>query len=518
MTEGFDTTPKPAFLRAMQNQKWGVPGALAELVDNSFGPGRGNATQVHITHDTKNRTIEVLDNGNGMSRGVGQLFQLGNTVGRTPGDIGIYGSGGTMALLWLSRKVQVFTLRDGEVNHDSVNWGDWIKRERFPVVSGDWKHSTLGNTPSDLYNQGHGVLVRIHLLNERSLVPSNIKRDLGRIYAPALRLGKKIIWTTIGKGGGTDQIADPLVLPDDPDNTVEFDLAIEINDELLGVHGVIGLVADLAQQKSVVSIGLGPRVITTTRDCYASPDGDERFVGAGVAGWLDLGEGWQPYLSTTKDSVNDRPVWDLLMAHVFEKIRPLLAKVDYEKVTIELIEIGIMLESVLDGRAHVDVTSASKLNPTDDEDKPLGPEEPSGEDAPDPQPSTPSDPVASDRDGEATNRKDPANARVEIIQMDDNAMGRLLCRAEASAFGVDVFVNKDHETVKEALIKRPVNRDLLHLMVVQQIANAISDDASLMRRVFPARLIRDLEEQDGRTREGIILRYLIDRVKRPKAA
>src|SRR5262245_29785536 len=94
---GYDTTPKPAFLLAMQNQKWSVSGALAELVDNSFGSGRGNADYCAIIHRQRQRVIEVLDNGQGMEY-LGRIFQLGNTIGRAPGDIGRYGSGGTMAL------------------------------------------------------------------------------------------------------------------------------------------------------------------------------------------------------------------------------------------------------------------------------------------------------------------------------------------------------------------------------------------------------------------------------------
>lgn len=66
---GFDTTPNPAFLRAMQNQKWTVAGAIAELIDNSLGSGRGNARRVQITHDPRHRCITVLDDGQGWADG-----------------------------------------------------------------------------------------------------------------------------------------------------------------------------------------------------------------------------------------------------------------------------------------------------------------------------------------------------------------------------------------------------------------------------------------------------------------
>src|SRR5260370_12400476 len=96
----FDCTPKPAFLLAVRNQDWTAAGAISELVDNSFGPGRGNANFVQITYDINHRTLVVRDDGQGMEA-VGRLFQLGNTIGRVAGDIGIYGKGGTLSSIVL---------------------------------------------------------------------------------------------------------------------------------------------------------------------------------------------------------------------------------------------------------------------------------------------------------------------------------------------------------------------------------------------------------------------------------
>ena len=130
----FDCTPKPAFLLALRNQDWTAAGALSELVDNSFGPGRGNANFVQITYDITHRTLVVRDDGEGM-QAIGRLFQLGNTIGRMVGDIGVYGSGGTYALLWLADKVELVTMRDGLVSGDTVDWPRCIKDNVFPVVS-----------------------------------------------------------------------------------------------------------------------------------------------------------------------------------------------------------------------------------------------------------------------------------------------------------------------------------------------------------------------------------------------
>jgi hypothetical protein len=117
-----------------------MAGALSEIVDNSFGPARGNAHSVKIVYDAKARTLSVLDDGLGMDA-IGRLFRHGDTIGRAVGDIGFYGAGGTKAILWLSDQVSIWTLRDGMVQSDSVQWAKWIKAESFDElgVSDVWK-------------------------------------------------------------------------------------------------------------------------------------------------------------------------------------------------------------------------------------------------------------------------------------------------------------------------------------------------------------------------------------------
>jgi hypothetical protein len=506
-TNGFDTTPKPAFLLAMQNQKWTVAGALSELVDNSFGPGRGNARRVHITHDTRHRTITVLDNGVGMES-IGRLFQLGNTIGRTPGDIGLYGAGGTMALLWLATRVEVWTLRDGRVSHDEVRWSEYFKADTFPMIDDRWHESTLSNTPAELLNVTHGTLIRLHLLPARTFHAPNIRKALAQTYAPALRQRRELMWTTKGKGGlDTEPIVDPLTVLENASKRVRFDLTVEVAGEHLSVHGVVGLVEDLPHAQSVVAIGFGPRVITTTRDCYSSADRTERFPGTGITGWLDLGEGWQPYLATTKDAMNDQPAWDVLMGHVFTRIRPLLQESQHEKLTLELNDITLMLESVLDGQAHVEISTR------EDERERVEPNEPRpGPRPPRPKPDTPAEP------GEDKITDQPAAARIDIQQLDDHQMGGVLCKAVTRDLDtVEVLVNRDHTLIQEALQAQPINRRLLNFMVVGEIAAVVVENDALLKRIFPRRVLTNLEEREGQERRGLVIRMLMDRVRRPAA-
>ena len=119
-------------LAQFQRESWEATacGALAELLDNSFGPGRGNATAVTIFHDPAARTLSVLDNGRGIYA-IGRLFQHGNSIGHSIGDIGEYGAGGTKALLWLASKVSIWTLREQMVQHDRVIWKNWFNLDSF---------------------------------------------------------------------------------------------------------------------------------------------------------------------------------------------------------------------------------------------------------------------------------------------------------------------------------------------------------------------------------------------------
>lgn len=497
----YDTTPKPAFLRAMQSQKWTVAGALAELVDNSFGSGRGNASEVHIIHDTARRTLTVIDNGQGMEA-IGRLFQLGNTIGRSPGDIGFYGSGGTMAILWLSRKVEVWTLKNGMISTDRVVWAEEIKAERFPIISDEWTVSTPGNTPARLFDFGHGTMIRIDLANERAVFhPQNVRRDLARMYAPALRLGKRIKWTTVGKNSGTsDFLADPIILPSDAKTTIPIQFSIDLDGSHLSAKGLVGIAQEIPLEQSKVNIGFGPRVIDRTRDCYSSPDGAERYTGAGVTGWIDLDDGWRGYLTTTKDGINDSRAYDALMAHIFEQIKPLLSSLEDERFQIVMDDIALMLSTLLDGKAHVDIPVRTAEESEEENDTP-------GTGGPVKSP----DPHDKPKDGPTEPR--PAISRIDVVSLDDASMGGILCRADVTDKGADVFVNKDHSIVREAMIKKPVNRTLLEWMVVREIATQLVDNDAIAKRVFPPRALRQLEDTSGRHREGLITRMLLDRVK-----
>jgi hypothetical protein len=91
----------------------------------------------------------------------------------------------------------------------------------------------------------------------------------------------------------------------------------------------------------------------------------------GVSGWLDLGEGWQPYLSTTKDAIDDAPLYGALMDHVFKSIKPLLQAAERKSFSVRFDDLAIGLEQALNSRAgDVVVKVATEMRPPPISDNP----------------------------------------------------------------------------------------------------------------------------------------------------
>lgn len=492
----FNITPRPRMLLGVQNQKWTISGALAELLDNAFGPGRGNANTVKIIFDVTSRTLTVIDDGQGMEY-IGRLFQLGNTIGRTAGDIGHYGSGGTQAIIWLPEWVLVATQRDGKVMHDRIRWSEIFAMEDFRdvAVANEWRSGNF----SQFSEWGHGTAIHMKLLKTRKINVSNVLRDLSRLFAPGLRHGKKIIWcqTRAGEIIEEHSLDDPFEITAQPENTVRFDLVMEYEQEHLPVHGVISFDENTSHAESWVRIGLGYREIMRTRDCFKSDD--EAFAGIGVSGWLDLGDGWQKYLSTTKDGFDDQPLYDALMDHVFEKIRELLIQAEQHTVDFELDNLAIGLQIALEKTMQMKVTVTREPGPLPEPGPGPGPINP------DPHDQTPLPDSAGDKDVTAV-------AHIRLVRQDDDDMMGVLARAGSDPLGIYVDINRDHNYVREAMRQRPINSAALNLMIITEIAALLTSDAVLVHKAFRKSVIDELDRREGHEKVRMLVRHLIDSV------
>lgn len=500
----FDTTPKPWMLKGKKNEKWNASGACSEIIDNSYGAKRGDATEVHLTWDNHHRILEILDNGRGMDN-IGRLFQFGNTIGTAAKDAGMYGSGGTQAILWLPHRVDVWTLRDGQVAHVTITWNDRIyKADHFPMVDDSWRKATMANTPMNLYEIGHGTLIRMHVGKERRIISSNIRRDLAFAHAPAIRAGKILTWNG-------ERIANPISM-DELTQVIKLALVVEVRNEEgeldnLGVQGEIGIIPDLSQAQSRVHIGYAYRTVDSTRDCFSSYDGTERYSGVGITGWLDLSDEWRPYLALTKDEVHHKAAWDILMGHVFDKIKDLLRSLDEEKHYIILDNIKLALSNAFDGNVEIEIPAGITTVP--EFEKPDVPN-PFPNPSPNPRP-TPVPP------GDEKKRKDRTPSKIDIVELSDKEMDSILCKAEAQMLAsgpcVAVYVNGDHRLVQKALSQAPPNQELVNILVIGQIAAVLVDTPSVAEVVLPKPMLKVIDGKDERMQEGLLSRMLVDNAR-----
>lgn len=508
---GYDSTPSPRFLQGLQNQHWpnGVVGSLAELVDNSFDSARGNAKNVSIIYAPKERALTVIDDGEGMDT-VGPMFKLGAGVPPSPGNIGVYGNGGKLALLWLGRAVRMITLRKGRVNQDGVVWPEVFRASQFPMISTVWEKASLDTCPKPLLARKHGVMIQIKLNRTRRFDASKARRDLAVKFAPGLRKGLGITWTTTGRNGGTYDLAELVEVPAEPLEEIPIDFILEANGEHLPVKGRVGLYPDLSWTKSRISIGYGHRELRKERECYRSPDGEESYVGTGVAGWVDLIDWPAGYLSQTKEDIDDKPVKDALMAELFRIIRPLLKQVDEEEMLIEFDELALQLEQALNSEGHrVDVSVAAEP----DEDGGLMI---SGRRGKGPGPGHPVDPAREDESGTRRAKKPEERkerAQIKIWRMSDDGIGHVLCTDLDKEPGrLDMAVNKDHPFVQAAL--NPPNRLAFNALITREIARRLAGDEKLLRAMLPDREWRKLPEHNGEgMREQLLHRYLVEKAR-----
>jgi hypothetical protein len=528
----YDTTPLTNVLFGLASQKWNVPGAISELIDNSFGELRGNAKHVWITYNTLARQFSVLDDGVGMDH-VGSLFQLGKTIGRGPKDIGKYGQGGTMAILWLPTAVSIWTMRDGKVMYDDVRWADYRDRTEFPQVNDTWETASLRNTPAELLELGHGTLIRMQLRDGRTFQADAVQRELSRLYAPGLRKDYKITWTTIARDGRAyEQQLTPeqFPLPSDPSKIVNFNFVMKARDDednsvTLPVTGQVALIDDLPYSRSTVSLGYGPRVITETRDCYSSADGSAKYTGTGVWGWLDLGEGWQDFLTTTKDGIKNDRVRAVLMNHVFKQIEPLLKQTEKDRLSLVLDGLRLELTDVLNGLNELDfVLEESQTETVLGHDPAV--HYPSLND---PKPFKPftANLKADDKMpklGPGEEQKEKAVVELKMIPQNDAAMKGALCRLQIlseAENNLKVEVNTDHQVMQELLYgTNPIQKLALILLVTREIAASLADNEAVLRRFVVPRLMRKLDHlgTDNGHKERLLARLLMDSARRPRVA
>lgn len=464
-----DITPTIDLIRGLASDDWEVRGAISELVDNSFGEARGNASRIDISWNPSTREFWQLDNGAGMDD-VARLFQLGDGVGRHPKDIGRYGMGGTMALIWLpwGESCTVWTKRGNYMASLTVHWSEM---KDWEVPSLDWRRASLVNTPPRLLALSSGTLIAFKVRRARRFHAETVQKELTRRYAPGLRAGREIYWHSVVRG---KESMEALVPPAGLPNPINIDWTLVYEDKYLPVVGVIGQDPSLGLERSQVEIGFGARVVKATKDCYTAPDESHSYTGLHVAGYIDLGEGWQDYLTTAKTDFTDVELYRALMGALFERLKPLLQENEDEIEAIQLNGIAMKLSASLSGGFEVDA-EVSPGRRTKGGGHQGGPDT-TGD-------GTPRIPRTN---GEGREIKRAASAHVLLKWGTEKDLEGLLFRVEFRANDeIWVWLDKGHEIVAEARRRSsPAQEMLLETLVLPQVSAALVGTPELLHKAL----------------------------------
>jgi hypothetical protein len=434
-------TPTPRLLHAIRHRDWSVWAALSELIDNSFGEQRGNASNIWIGWNPKDRVLFVLDDGRGMDD-VGDLFVLGKGSASGQGDIGLYGVGGSEAGLWLSDRQLVQTLRNGQVASVRVDWAKCVSRQEYPTFSTDWRPVTARNWKHPVQ---HGTLIILGVRDGLRIVPDDIQAHLSRTFAAALRHGRRIFWLQdVGETTETTLALEPWN-PGTLEDVVECTIVVQP-----GLSATIkaGRVDGLSIRNSKLSVNYLYRQIKAI---------NFEPVVQGACGYIDLSPNWLEHLTTTKDNFREssRDLEAELLARVWDALQPLIEKLEQAKLEKIFTNVKFKLQT----RLHAGIANIRRARSG------YGPganpvPRPPGSDVPPEQPE--------------------AAAIVEIEKCSDASMEGLLCRVELAHAGAKAFVNQELPLIKQALKTEPVNQLLLESYLIQALASELVKRGALV--------------------------------------
>lgn len=440
--------PTARILLAIRNRKWAVVPALAELLDNSFGDMRGRASAIWLQWTPKTRLLTILDNGQGM-KDIADLFTLGKGETSGAGDIGLYGVGGSEALLWLADDAEVVTLRAGRVAHGRAKWARCIRRQEFPDINSRWREATLNICPLELLDHGQGTLIRLAIRPDLRINPEVIQERLSRMFGVALRGGRRVTWTTNMSDGPIETQLHEW----NPGPLLDVISATVTLSDGLSARIRAGRVEGLSLANSKLSVNYIYRQVKETTAGFGRPV-------QGAVGDIDLSPEWLPYLTTTKDDIREdcRHLEEALMARIASLLEPLIEQLRAAKRAMIFTNVRISLKRRFDYGFKVI-----------SEDEPIL-EEPD-------EPVLPGlEPVKRPR----RPRRSTRAAEIQIVNSSDKALGGLLCKVEMNNAQATAFINEEHPLVVMALDAEPVNQRLLEQILIPALAKEIVEANALV--------------------------------------
>lgn len=503
--DDLDITPTTDTITAHQADKWTVPEAIAEAIDNSFGPDHGDAANVWLTWNSADRVLTILDDGVGMTS-PGLLLRLGKGEGRSIRDIARYGSGGTMLCLWLADEVEIHTIRaDGRYSMAVADWKRVKATGRWSTPMTRWIYpSAVPSVPADLDHLHHGTLIVLKVPRRRSISPAKIIEVLEALYAPGLRSGKRIRFrhhTRNANGAYRDLTSAWQPAADARTNTRYV--------KTLGRDVPVDVTAwvdpSLTREESVVRIAFGHRVVKVTSDPFKD------FSGLHVTAIAELGPGAQDYLTKTKNDINDDEFYEQLVDVIHEVIRPLLQEAQSMAKSM-LIE-GITMNLAADIAGLFDPNASVPAGFFAPEPEYTWQKGDTGTEVPEITPKR--EPVArlrEDEDGaeRLSGGHTGGNVRIDVQIVDGKAIPGGLFAVKREPSQIRVELNGDHEHVKAAVDRgSPGAERILRHTVLEALAVLIVEDEKLSELMLPKRLRAALLDRDLPVRYSRLMAYLL---------
>lgn len=471
-----DLTPTPSSLRAVQNQNWKMTEALSELIDNSFGDSRGDASYVHFTWYKQRNLLEVLDDGQGMNH-VKDLFLLGKSVGFTPGagDIGFYGYGGTKALLWAAETVTIHTIKDGRYQRGHITWEKLINQDSFLIDIGDTRWQLPVNAPKALRDVGHGTLIQIKIPDgKRRISEKSLKRYFSRIFSAGLIKGKKIIW----QSGRQDPEELKPWSPPDLSDILRKEYTIDADGESFRFTLEAGYSSNVPQDHAKTHITYGHRTIEISRK------GLRNYSGHDIIVWVDLMPEWKKTFSSEKTKIDNEALESKLEEAIEIALEPLIEDVKRINRSELLADLEWDLCNVVSS-----LFSPKKRTNGAGKTGYGGPKEDLGTKRPQPEEENgtgsgreedkPKEPKKGDKKIE-----ERAGTKIVIEQVNSDKLSNKICHVEFSFYEpIKVLINMDHDTIKMALEKKPVNKALLCMTVASHAATSLTRNPKVLEKI-----------------------------------
>jgi hypothetical protein len=227
--EYADITPHKSLMPKIGRSGYTVPQAIAELIDNSID-AKVNDKVLNIDIEISNESIEITDNGTGMSKEeLIKAFSLAHSS--KEGKLGEFGLGLKTSCQSLGEYFSITTCREEDKEKYQIDYDveEWLKNDKH-----SWSKYPIKILKKE-DNCQYGTVIKIEKLNKQLTTKTKYaiqktKEDIGNRFSPFILGGEVVI-----KINGVS--SRPIIPELTDDGKTEFEITPNGNK----IHGWYGL-------------------------------------------------------------------------------------------------------------------------------------------------------------------------------------------------------------------------------------------------------------------------------------